>query len=104
MLKKVLKDGAEKAGIDDEYFEVQCKQFKSYQEEKEKNGHPSLDLLESCGVMIRNEVKVHILYKICLVTQVSSINPIRLILVVNYIIICLVQNYLQVIYLFKRFS
>ena len=57
VISKILKDGAEKAGIDDEYLKAQHDQFKSYQDQREKDGHPRpLGL----GVMMWDEVKVQI--------------------------------------------
>ena len=54
MISKILKDGAEKAGIDDKYLKAQHDQFKSYQDQREKDGHPRpLGL----GVMMWDEVK-----------------------------------------------
>ena len=60
VISKILKDGAEKAGIDDEYLKAQHDQFKSYQDQREKDGNlRPLGL----GVMMWDEVKVQIYLK-----------------------------------------
>ena len=58
VLTTILKDGAEKDGIDEEYLKAQSDQFRSYQDERKKNGHPRP---LSLGVMMWDEVKVHIM-------------------------------------------
>jgi len=55
VLSKILKDGSEKAGIDEEYLQSQHGKFKRYQEQREMTNHPRpLGL----GVMMWDEVKV----------------------------------------------
>ena len=55
VLKHVIKDGAEKPGIDEGYLDGQQGKFKAYQEQREKSGHPRpLGL----GVLMWDEVKV----------------------------------------------
>ena len=55
VLKKVLKDGAEKPGIDLDYFQSQQGKFQAYQRQRENDGHPQP---LGIGVMMWNEVKV----------------------------------------------
>ena len=55
VLKNVLKDGAEKPGIDQNYFYSQRAKYQEYQKQRESIGHP-----QSLGirVMLWDEVKV----------------------------------------------
>ena len=55
VLKKVLKDGAEKPGIDLNYFQNQQEKFQAYQRQRESDGHPQP---LGIGVMMWDEVKV----------------------------------------------
>lgn len=55
VLKKVLKDGAEKSGIDPHYFQSQQGKFQAYQRQRESDGHPQP---LGIGVMMWDEVKV----------------------------------------------
>ena len=55
VLKKVMKDGAEKPGIDLHYFQSQQVKFQAYQRQRESNGH--LQPLR-IGVLMWDEVKV----------------------------------------------
>ena len=55
VLKKVLKDGAEKPGIDLNYFQTQQEKFQAYQSQRESDGHPQP---LGIGVMMWDEVKV----------------------------------------------
>ena len=54
--KKVLKDGAEKPGIDLNYFQSQQEKFQDYQRQRESDFHPQL---LGTGVMVWDEVKVN---------------------------------------------
>ena len=55
ILKKVLKEGSEKAGIDESYLSSQEKKFHEYKESREKEGHPQP---LGIGVLMWDEVKV----------------------------------------------
>lgn len=55
ILKKVLKDGAEKPGIDLNYFLNQQEKFQAYRRQRESDGH-SQPL--GIGAMMWDEVKV----------------------------------------------
>lgn len=55
VLKKVLKDGSEKAGIDHDFFAGQQEKYKAYQGQRESEGHPQP---LGIGVMMWDEVKV----------------------------------------------
>lgn len=55
VLKRVLKDGAEKPGIDLHYFQSQQGKFQAYQRLRESDGHPQP---LGIGVMMWDEVKV----------------------------------------------
>ena len=54
-LKKVIKAGSEKAGIDEEYLLNQHKTYTMFQKERERIGHPRP---LGHGVMMWDEVKV----------------------------------------------
>jgi len=56
VLKKVLKDGAEKPGIELHYIQSQQGKFQAYQRQPESDGHP---LPLGIGVMMWDEVKVN---------------------------------------------
>ena len=56
-LKQIIKDGSEKAGIDEEYLLGQHKTYIKYQKEREEEGHPRP---LGVGVMMWDEVKVRI--------------------------------------------
>jgi len=57
VLKNVLKDGAEKPGIDHNYFYSQRAKYQEYHKQRESTGHPQpLEI----GVMLWDEVKVNI--------------------------------------------
>ena len=51
----MLKDGAEKPGIDLNYFQNQQEKFQAYQRQRESEGHPQP---LGIGVMMWDEVKV----------------------------------------------
>ena len=51
-----MKDGAENAGIDEEYLKAQSCKFQSYQEQRENDHHPRP---LGIGVMMWDEVKVY---------------------------------------------
>lgn len=55
VLKNVLKDGAEKPGIDHNYFYSQRAKYQEYHKQRESTGHPQpLEI----GVMLWDEVKI----------------------------------------------
>jgi len=56
-LKQIIKDGSEKAGIDEEYLLGQHKTYIKYQKEREEEGHPRP---LGVRVMMWDEVKVRI--------------------------------------------
>lgn len=57
-MKKVIREGSEKAGIDDDYLADQETKYKGYREERECGGNP---LPSGIGVMMWDEAKVRIL-------------------------------------------
>lgn len=54
-LKKVINDGSENAGVDEEYLHCQQKTYEKFQRERESEGHPRP---LGVGVMMWDEVKV----------------------------------------------
>ena len=57
VLKNVLKDDAEKPGIDQNYFQSRRAKYQEYQKQRESSGHPQP---LGIGVMMWDEVKVNI--------------------------------------------